>query len=86
MGANGADIDYVMRHPEARGAGGGKIQFLLMTLAIIEGKQGEQLVFRSNSVRKRNGVQSAGADDDGFHSLGSLVLTGWAATGLRWRF
>jgi len=32
-------------------------------------------------MRKRNGVQSAGADDDGFHKLGSLVLTGWAATG-----
>ncbi|MNY44868.1 hypothetical protein D3C86_1799310 [compost metagenome] len=81
MRADGADIDDMMRHAETPRAIGGKIQFLLVALAIIEGDESEKFMFRGDFMRKRNGVQSAGADDDGFHKLGSLVLTGWAATG-----
>lgn len=81
MRADGSDIDDMMRHAKARGATGGEIQFLLVALAIIEGDESEKFVFRRDFMGKRNGVQSAGADHDGFHKLGSLVLTGWAATG-----
>ncbi|QTK82456.1 Hypothetical protein AT6N2_L1732 [Agrobacterium tumefaciens] len=79
--ADGSDIDDMMRHTEPSGAIGGKIQFLPVALAIIEGDESKKVMFRGDFMRKRNGVQSAGADDDGFHSSGSLVLTGWAATG-----
>ncbi len=83
--ADGCDVDEMMRHAETFCAVGCEIQLLLVALAVIERDKSEKFMFRRDFVRKRNGVQSAGADDDGFHTLGSLVLTGWAATGLRGR-
>ena len=81
MRADGSDIDDMMGYAKARGATGGEIQLLPVALAIIEGDESEKLMFRRDFMRKRNGVQSAGADDDSSHKCGSLVLTGWAATG-----
>ncbi|OWK25993.1 hypothetical protein AJ87_47165 [Rhizobium yanglingense] len=86
MAAYIPDVDDLMGHTQAFGACSREIEFLAVPLSVVEGEKADEFVFRGNLVRKRNGVQSAGADDNGFHDVGSLVLTGWAATGLRERF
>ncbi len=73
--ANGADIDDLMRDAKPFCAGLGEVQLLLVALAVIEREQACEFMFRRHFVGKRNGVQSAGADDERFHIL-ILVLTG----------
>lgn len=72
MCADGSDVDDMVRHRQPLCAERCKLQFLFMALAIIERDECKQLMFRRDFMRKRNRVQSAGADDDCFHSLDPL--------------
>ncbi len=69
MPADGGDVDDLMRHAEAPGAGTGEFQFLAMPLAVVEGDESDKLMFGCNLVGERNRVQSAGADDDSLHNV-----------------
>ncbi len=77
MPANAGDVDDLVWNAKPVGTGRGEVEFLAMALAVIEGKNADEFVLgRDITVRERNGVQSAGADDDSSHNNGSLVLTG----------
>ncbi len=69
-------VDDLMGNAEPFGTGFGRIQFLSVALAIVEGEEGCELMFGCYSISKRNRIESAGADDERFHKSGFLVLTG----------
>mgnify|MGYP003676467834 CR=1 FL=1 len=65
--ADGAQVDDVMGNGQTLGAQGGIVQFLAMPLAVVERDKAGQFVLLRHHVRKRYRIQSARADNDGFH-------------------
>ena len=66
---HGAQVDDSMGHAQTLRSFGCEFQFFQMALAIVEGNQTGQIPRFRSDMRKRNGIESARADDKCLHDV-----------------
>ncbi len=71
-----AHIDDVMGNIQTFGAERGIVQFLAVTLTVVERHQPRQLAICRHHMSERHRIQSAGADDNRFHFLTLVLIPG----------
>ena len=69
--SDGGDIHHVVRHHQVRRTTARVLQLFFVALAVVERHQTRECSFGGYFVCKRDGIQSAGTDNDRFHE-GSL--------------